>query len=99
MITQTKKFYYVEAKKEHLRVTLEDFSDGPLPLVWNNQGLYSIIRIETINSMIEQLSDHASLPVLEMNKNAGVIHWDDALPHHHNDMNRILKLLLSKQTH
>lgn len=78
MITQTKKFYYVESMKKQITVRPEDFPDGPLPLVWNNQGLYGVIRVEIINNMIQQLNDLASLPKLESNQQAGLLHWDEA---------------------
>ncbi len=93
MITQTKKFYYVEAKTDHITVRPEDFPDGPLPLVWNNRGLYGVICVGIINNMIQLLSDLASLPKLEKNQQGGRLHWDDALPHHSKDINRILQNL------
>ncbi len=80
MITiQTKKFYYVESKEDYIDVTLEDFPDGPLPLVWNNNGLRGIISIVKIINMLDFLKDAANLPKLEKNstRKGFVIHWDD----------------------
>lgn len=76
MITQTKKFYYVESKKDFIIVILEDFPDGPLPLIWNNQGLSGLVRVERVANMIEQLKDDANLPKLDENKKVGGVHWD-----------------------
>ncbi len=77
MITQTKKFYYVESKEKHITVTLEDFPDGPLPLVWNNEGLYGVLTVDRIDATIFELTDYNNLPKLDRNLKIGQLYWDN----------------------
>ncbi len=103
MITQTKKFYYVESDKYRIRVRREDFPDGPLPLMWFNQGMCSVIRVEIINNLIQQLNDLASLPKLEVNQQGAVLHWDDTYTvtstGARGAVDKALKIVCVKQTH
>ncbi len=93
MITQTKKFYYVELKQNLMTVTLEDFPNGPLPLIWNNQGAYGVIRVERIAAMIEELTDYNNLPKLDRNIKMSMLHWDDTVKNSkNNSLSHVFKL-------
>ena len=77
MITQTKKFYYVESKGDHINVTHKDFPDGPLPLMWNNQGLIVVVTVDRVEAMIDGLTNYGNLPKKDRNPNIGQLFWDD----------------------
>ncbi len=78
MITQTKKFYYVESKEDHIILALTDLRAGPLPLVFNHKGAYRVFRVERIDDLIDALTDYDNLPKLEHNVKMGLLYWDDA---------------------
>lgn len=97
MKTQIKKFYYVESKGDMINMLLSDFPDGPLPLVWNNQGAYGVIRIERIAAMIEELTDYNNLPKLDRNIKMSMLHWDETVKNSkNNSLNHVFKLFCSQ---
>lgn len=50
-----------------------------LPLVWYNNGLYSIISLEKLQNMYDALEDQKKLPVLDRKKDVGKFYWDDCV--------------------
>jgi len=47
-----KKFYYVRSPDDVTVAHLDSFNFGPLPLIWDNQGMYGIMRTEKIENAI-----------------------------------------------
>lgn len=82
-MAELKQFYYAEGKKNALVVTLDRLQDTlgcciiPLPIIWNNNGLYGIICREKVENMIEVLQNQENLPTLNPIPKTGMFFWDE----------------------
>ena len=52
---ETKQFYYVETIKIETTITLAMFNLGALPIVWNLNGMCTLIRVEVVENIISLL--------------------------------------------
>lgn len=50
-----KKFYYLTYKESKFSLPLSIFNNGPLPILWHNQGLYNLIPVEIVADAIRCL--------------------------------------------
>ena len=73
----SKSFYFIEGAGDTVHFNTVSFKLGPMPLIWNNNGLYGIIIKERVENLIDALNDRKNLPILDFNKSVGVIHWDE----------------------
>ncbi len=72
---EIKRTYYYNCSDKELKVSLKDFKDGPLPLVWFNQGMYGVIPASIIEDFISAAKDRAKLPQLDRKK-CDALYWD-----------------------
>ncbi len=74
-----KEFYLVEYSGcvLTLKQISECVSEGkPIPIVWFNQGLLGIIRIETVKNMIQEVKNYKKAGE-DISKIAISINWDE----------------------
>ncbi len=80
-----RQFYYAETKQNTLTVTLEDtvtlysdtYSPMPMPIIWNNNGLYGIICREKVANMVITMQNQEKLPNLNRTPKTGIFYWDE----------------------
>lgn len=81
MTIEPLQFHYAKTKNNTLTVVLGilDATLGciTLPIIWNNNGLYGIIRREKVLNMKEELRNQEKLPVLNPNTKTGIFYWDE----------------------
>lgn len=70
-----KSFYVVTHKDKFLPLDLSDFPNGPLPIVWNCNGLCRTIPVEEVENLIGLLKDLNNLSRLNKGEAPG-FWWD-----------------------
>lgn len=74
----TEKFYCVNSAADHLLLDADEFIDGPLPILWHNNGLIGLISVEKVKNDLEHFHD---LKQTELDKDIiGLVYaWDDTI--------------------
>jgi len=72
------KTYCVNSNSHHLLIDISEFTDGPLSILWYNNGLYGLIPVERVENDLNNLAD------LKKNEGSsdieGIIYvWDDVV--------------------
>ena len=55
-----KSFYYIKSDKSHVTLTLDMLDSGPLPIMWDYQGLHGVMQKEGVENIISILNDIAA---------------------------------------
>lgn len=85
-----KQFYYKESKVTPLIVG-DTLNLGPMPLIWNLNGLYRIISTQQVENRIELIRDHKNIPILNKFE-VDLFNWDEGI-----DLDpKIVRLLIGK---
>ncbi len=75
-----KKYYYVETKTDEINLNVQQFVDNdPLPIIWNNRGLYRIIPIERVKNKIDLLIGLQSGTMIDYNPSMGKFFWEEGV--------------------
>ncbi len=75
-----KKYYYVETKTDEIKLNVEQFANGdPLPVVWNNRGLFRVIPLERVANKIELLKSLEGSTMIDRNPNVEKFFWEEAV--------------------
>lgn len=78
-ITQ-KKFYYISHANDTLiidaHINIEISISRPIPILWNNKGLFCIISRQKVKNIFDIIKDQGNLPVLNK-KTVNEFHWED----------------------
>lgn len=74
-----KEFYLTECSDDTLVINFDEYlpHNGVCSIVWFNQGLYGVIRKETISNMIIVITDRKKTKPDSPAK--AKIHWDETL--------------------
>lgn len=72
------KIYYVTSISDQLLIEVEEFTDGPLSILWYNNGLYGLILIGRVENDLNILKD---LKKIQGNSDIKsiVYVWDDTI--------------------
>lgn len=85
MKIETKEFYYISYAYDTLPIsnisidTAGIHKVNPLPILWNNKGLFCIISRQKVQNVLDLIKDQKNLPVLNQ-REIGTLHWEEGVP-------------------
>jgi len=77
------KFYCVNSMSDHLLIDVFEFIDGPLSILWHNNGLFGLIPAERVRNDLNNLADLKKVNNLQQlslqysGEETITYHWDD----------------------
>ncbi|KKL78288.1 hypothetical protein LCGC14_2026330 [marine sediment metagenome] len=87
---ETKKFYYIKTDKDMIDLTLDILDSGPLSIIWNLSGMYTMLEKAAVENIVSLLEDQKRQRVQSPPYR---IHWDDLYVAYEDDYIRLNRII------
>ena len=87
---EIKSFYYIKTDKDMIDLTLDILGSGPLPIIWNLNGMHVVMQKAAVENIVGLLEDQKRQRVQSPPYR---IHWDDLYVAYEDDYIRLNRFI------
>ena len=73
------KFYCINSMADHLLLRPNDFYDGPLSILWHNNGMFGLIQTERVRNDLQHYQDLKKAKLATEGVYTLVYVWNDTI--------------------
>ena len=88
-----KSFYYIKTEEHMIDLTLDMLDSGPLPIIWDIEGMYVVLQKAAVENVISWLEDVGKSDTLDLGIRKYRVHWDDSYVMYEEDYIRLNRFI------